>query len=116
MDPEYKGSKNKQLCSDDQHLVDEDVEDFNEKPSESISSENNENAPDIPVGEVIRNNSSKPSKNSYVKYKLNDDDWTCAKILSKQPKQTGQYRDWLNVHVDGQDDPIFINWDHVDEW
>ena len=36
--------------------------------------------------------------------------------MSKQPKQSGQYRDWLNVHVDGQDDPICVNWDHVSEW
>ena len=61
----------------------------------------------------LRDYSVKPSRNTYVKYKLNNDDWACAKILSKQPKQSGQYRDWLNVHVDGQDDPICVNWDHV---
>ena len=71
LDSENKGLKNKQLCSDDQHLVDEDVEDFKEKPSESISSENitsDDCIPDIPAGEVLRDNSPKPSKNSYVMY------------------------------------------------
>ena len=59
----------------------------------------------------------KPVRNSYVRYKLNvEDDWSMAKVLSRQPKQSGQYCDWLNVHVDGQDEPICVNWDHVNAW
>ena len=69
------------------------------------------------TGRIIKDNSVKPSRNSYVTYKLwDDDDWNQAKVLSRQPKQTGQYRDWLNVHVDGHDEPICVNWDNVDEW
>ena len=68
-------------------------------------------------GEVFEDSSVRPSRNSYVKYQLqNDDDWYMAKVLSYQPKQTGQYRDWLNVLVDGQDAPICVNWDHVVSW
>ena len=41
-------------------------------------------------GEVFEDSSVRPSRNSYVKYQLkNDDDWYMAKVLSYQPKQTG---------------------------
>ena len=45
--------------------------------------------------------------NLYVKYKLNDENQT--KVLSIQPKQTSFNWDWLNIHVDGQDEPFCIN-------
>ena len=37
-------------------------------------------------------------------------------MLSKQPKQTGSYKHWVNVHVVGQEDPICVNWDDVAVW
>ena len=67
--------------------------------------------------ESFSDSSVRPCRNSYVRYKLQpEDDWSMAKVLSYQPKQTGQYRDWLNVLVDGQDAPICVNWDHVIAW
>ena len=126
-DVEKKSVKNMQL-PEKQQFVDEDFEKFEDNLSDSEDSENvnneggieteNVNRYDstVPFNESLRDCSVKPSRNTYVKYKLNNDDWACAKILSKQPKQSGKYRDWLNVHVDGQDDPICVNWDHVSEW
>ena len=60
---------------------------------------------------------TRPMRNSYVKYKLGDSDaWNHAVVLSKQPKQTGSYKHWVNVHVVGQEDPICVNWDDVAVW
>ena len=39
-----------------------------------------------------------------------------ATVLSKQPKRTGVSGDWLNVHVDGDEEPSSLNWKHVIEW
>ena len=108
-------------------LVDEDGEEYGDNGSDSEESENssegsgeaenvinNENA--MLPNESLKDSSVKPSRNTFVKYRLNDENWESAKILSIQPKQTGQYRDWVNVHVDGQENPICVNWDHVTEW
>lgn len=66
---------------------------------------------------TLKNNSEKPKRNTYVKFKLdNSDVWQEAKVLSRQPKQTGQYRDWLNVHVTGAELPMCVNWDDVESW
>ena len=59
---------------------------------------------------------SRPMRNSYVRYKLEDDEWRNAKVLSAQPKQTGKYKNWINVHVTGEEEPICVNWDDVELW
>lgn len=67
--------------------------------------------------EHFKDGSVKPKRNSYVKYKLCDDkSRNRAKVFSTRPKQTGQYKDWINVHVDSQEEPVCVNWDKVDEW
>ena len=58
---------------------------------------------------------NKPVANSFVKYKLNDV-WNQAKILSRQPKQRGAFKNWVNVHNDAEDAPMSVNWDDVEEW
>ena len=88
---------------------------------ESIVSEVSEDCGrDVPSAdseEICYDGSVKPSRNTYVRYKLeSEDDWSKAKVLSIQPKQTGNYRNWLNVHVDGQNEPSSVNWDHVSTW
>ena len=134
------GIKNKHICQDKKQLVHGDIGNLSPLSCESEELEiydNNEGAigtdfdnNEGAIGtehvairdginlsnEFLKDSSVKPSRNTYVKYRLNEDDWTCAKILSMQPKQTGQYSDWLNVHVDGQDEPICVNWDHISEW
>ena len=57
-----------------------------------------------------------PKRNSFVRYKLGDSVWKNAKVLSVQPKQTGKCRNWINVHVTGEEEPISVNWDDVELW
>ena len=64
----------------------------------------------------LNNSAVKPKRNTFVKFKLEDSDWQQGKVLSMQPKQSGQYRNWINVHVQGEDDPICVNWDDVELW
>ena len=98
----------------DWQRVDEDSEAMEDISGNGVANVASE---DVDSGETFNSSSVKPSRNSYVKYKLNDEEnWSMAKVLSKQPKQTGQYCDWLNVHVDGQDEPICVNWDDVSAW
>ena len=62
----------------------------------------------------MRNNANKPKRNTFVKYKLANYDWQKGKVLSVQPKQTGQYKNWINVHLEGDEVPICVNWDDVE--
>ena len=39
-----------------------------------------------------------------------------VKVLSKQPKRTGKNKDWVNVLVDGSDEPSSVNWQDVTSW
>ena len=59
---------------------------------------------------------NKPKRNTFVKFKLDDFDWQQGKVLSVQPKQTGQYKNWINIHLDGDEEPICVNWDDVESW
>lgn len=66
---------------------------------------------------VFETNKVRPKRNSFIKYRLKDSDvWNNAKILSSQPKKSGKYKNYLNVHVSGNSDPICVNWDVVDQW
>ena len=57
-----------------------------------------------------------PMAKSYVKFRLQDGAWQNAKILSRQPKRTGINKDWMNVHIEGEDDPCSVNWQQVTAW
>ena len=57
----------------------------------------------------------RPKRNTVVKYKLQNDGWKLAKVLSHQPKQTGQYKNWFNIQED-DDVQSCVNWDHVELW
>ena len=42
----------------------------------------------------------KPKRNSFIKFQsVEGSEWQHAKILSVQPKQTGKYGKWVNVHA-----------------
>ena len=103
--------------SDSSVVVNGDVIANMESVVSDVSENYDRDVPSTDSDETCHDGSVKPSRNTYVRYKLNiEDDWSKAKVLSIQPKQTGQYRDWLNVHVDGQDEPMCVNWDHVSAW
>ena len=71
---------------------------------------------DVPTSAALNGVTAKPKRNTFVKFKLEDCEWQQAKVLSSQPKKTGQYKNWINVHVVGEDDPICVNWDDVELW
>ena len=120
--PGFKATQSVKSSLPNRQFVDdsESLEDRTGSELANVESDVEGNDSGVPSGnpdETFYDGSVKPSRNTYVKYKLNDeDDWKLAKVLSVQPKQTGQYRDWLNVHVDGQDEPSCVNWDHVNTW
>ena len=48
-----------------------------------------------------------PTRNTVVQYCLKDhQSITKAKVLPKQPKKIGKWKDWLNVQVVGKDDRV----------
>ena len=68
-------------------------------------------------GDTVEKLRDKPARGSFVKYKLNGEiDWTHAEVLNKQPKQSGRYKNWVNLHVIGAPKGVCINWDCVDDW
>ena len=66
-------------------------------------------------GVTPKNNTAlKPKRNSFVKFQsVEGGEWQHAKIFSVQPKQTGKYGKWVNVHVKGEDEPRSIDWSQV---
>ena len=59
----------------------------------------------------------KPERNSHVKFQsVEGSEWQHAKILSVQPKQTGKYGKWVNVHVMGEEEPRSIDRSQVHNW
>ena len=59
-----------------------------------------------------------PRVNSTVKFKTRQDDyWQTAHIVSKGGRATGKNKHYLNIKVDGEDEPKGVFWDkHVDVW
>ena len=66
---------------------------------------------------VVVNKAIKPKRNSCFKFKTTDNDaWQFSKVLYKQPKQSGQYANWLNIKDLRTGDDLCLNWDNVLEW
>ena len=47
---------------------------------------------------------------------LEDDVWKEETVLSQQPKRSGKYKEWLNVHVKGENKARSIAWREVVAW
>ena len=94
------------------------VDDDNDEEPEVT--ENPEVAVEAPVNTPVEPGHkpvNKPMRNTTVKYKLDDEiGWTKAKVIHRQPKQTGTYKHWVNVHVEEAEQPVCVNWQHVREW
>lgn len=59
----------------------------------------------------------RPKRNCEFEYKLFDrDEWQAARVLKKQPKQKGQYGNWLNIRDLETGDERSLNWEHVVDW
>jgi hypothetical protein len=59
----------------------------------------------------------RPGRGMKVRYKMdNETGWTHAEVSHRQPKQTGTYKEWVNVTNDGAEKGVCINWDKVTDW
>ena len=59
--------------------------------------------------EIVNSESSVLSSKEYPKNKsciqlMENGVWKEAKVLSKQPKKTSKYKEWLNIHVKGEEE------------
>ena len=68
--------------------------------------------------ELLKQASSKPRPKTTVQYSLEDGTTAKAHVLSAQPKQTqkAKWKDWVNVQVVGQEEPIAVDWRKVIWW
>ena len=57
-----------------------------------------------------------PKVKTYISFKKVNEEWHTAKVLSIQPKRKGSYKNWINIHIDGEDKPCSFNWEHVEKW
>ena len=60
----------------------------------------------------------RPKSKSYANLTLYDGTNMSVRVLSqsRQPKRKGKDGDWLNVHVQGEHDPISVCWKDVVSW
>ena len=58
----------------------------------------------------------RPKINSMVQLMMPDGEIKKGRVLSKQPKQTGRYKDWLNVQFIGENKPRSVDWSKVKWW
>ena len=74
----------------------------------SVSTE--EQREDPVVSKQVQKSGRMPKPNSIIKIRLdNDSVWVKAKVLSFQPKRTRGNKDWLNIHVVGDEKPQSID-------
>ena len=53
----------------------------------------------------------------YIKFRLiGQNEWTKARVLSKQPKITGKNKDWFNILQEGDEKPRSVDWKQVSYW
>ena len=99
---------------------DEAIEDLEDIPEDEVNeTETAENVTERTRDEqdyFLNGLAAKPKKNTFVKFKLIDADWKQGKVLSRQPKQGGVWKNWFNIDVVGEDDPICVNWSNVELW
>ena len=91
----------------------ESISDVESEPvSESESDTRNE---DNHV-ERLKKADERPIINTDVQYALQDGTITKARIISTQPKKNGKWKNWVNVHVMGKDEPSSVNWNDILWW
>ena len=63
----------------------------------------------------IKHSQIRPKRNTQVEYEVEGKP-VRAKVLSVQPKRQGKNGNWVNVRVNGAENPCSINWDDISEW
>ena len=92
---------------------DDEIEDVSQQvPQLRMRKENAENE-DFDV--LSGTDAELPKNKSSIQF-LEDNIWKEATVLSRQPKKSGQYKDWLNVHVKGEKEARSIVWREVVAW
>ena len=79
-------------------------------------SESFQESSDATATPLMSSNRTMPKTNTYVRYGLQDGRSYTARILSTQPKRSGKYGNWLNVQINGKENPSSVNWEEVKEW
>ena len=59
--------------------------------------------------------SNQPPPNSYVALKFAGK-WLTGKVLSSQPNVSSKFKDWVNIHLEGEKDPCSVFWMNEEEW
>ena len=59
--------------------------------------------------ETLKHSDTQPPVNTIVQYCLKDNSITKAKIMSTQPKRVSKFRNWVNVHIVGEEKPSSVN-------
>ena len=66
--------------------------------------------------EHLKHSDTKPKINTVVQYCLNDGSITKAKVISTQPQRSGKYKERVNVHITGKEEPNSVDWREVLCW
>ena len=114
------------ISSDDDHSSKDDStsqqssEEASEQQSENheqhVDDENDELECGEDGAEMLSRSDIQPNKNTIIQYCLPDQSITKARVLSKQPKKQGKWKDWVNVQVVGKDEASSVNWKDVVWW
>ena len=125
--PEHEGDRgavtDNEVDEDERIEVDED-ENYEEDKSQEIEDVSQqfpqpriaeEHAGNEDCDILSGTNAEFPMNKSSIQF-LEDDVWKEATVLSQQPKRSGKYKEWLNVHVKGENKARSIAWREVVAW
>lgn len=118
-DNENGNQRNHENESHEEENDDENERNDQNELQEETSDDENEN--DIrntqqpPI--ALQNNQVLPKRNQKIMYKTKEnDEWIEATVLQQQPKRTGNYASWVNIHNNDDSDSFCINWDFIESW
>ena len=115
---EGTSNRSEELSADIEIQSNSEAEDVSGQADEIVHADEDTGKPDDGGNESeskIQSNNIRPKRNTRVEYEVNGRQ-VHAKVLSQQPKRNGKNGNWLNVHIDGDDDPSSVNWDDISEW
>ena len=87
-----------------------------ETDTSSDTTENHANEREQYGAEHLKHSDTKPKINTVVQYCLNDGSITKAKVISTQAKRSGKYKECINVHIMGKEEPNSVDWREVLWW
>ena len=80
-------------------------------PVSSVENAENDQENDLVHQDIqrLKEATSQPKSNVNVQFMLKNDEEVQAKVLSKQPKRTGAFQNWLNIEIGGKKEPSTAN-------